>query len=130
MKAFSGVGLRSEFGRLRNFSSPYAPWVGTRVTDSVICGTKVEGTPLQSVAITDAQSDAALDRASARAFDENHLPAYTERCGPAPRPIPDLVTGVPHRVENAAAAKRSPARKTPWPRYLDRRNRRPLPYLK
>ncbi len=32
--------------------------------DSPICGTKVEGTPLQSVAITDAKSDAALDARS------------------------------------------------------------------
>jgi hypothetical protein len=38
-----------------------------------------------------------LQHALASAFDGNHLPAYTERCGPAPRPIPDLVTGVPHR---------------------------------
>ena len=37
---------------------------GTRVTDSVICGTKVEGTPLQLVAITAAQTDAALDTRS------------------------------------------------------------------
>jgi len=34
------------------------------VDDSPICSVKVEGTPLQSDAITDAQSDAALDTRS------------------------------------------------------------------
>jgi hypothetical protein len=38
-----------------------------------------------------------LRHALGSAFDGNHLPAYIERCGPAPRPIPALVTGVPHR---------------------------------
>jgi hypothetical protein len=31
------------------------------VADSLICSTEVEGTPLQSVAITDIQADAAFD---------------------------------------------------------------------
>ena len=66
----------------------------------------------------------------ARAFDGNHLSAYTERCGPAPRPIPACDRCVISRSKTPLAAKRSSARKTPWPRYPDRRNRRPLHYLK
>jgi hypothetical protein len=38
--------------------------VGNPVIDSLIRRTEVQGTPLQSVAITDAQSDAGLDRRS------------------------------------------------------------------
>ncbi len=95
--ASPGIGRGLSLLDFRNFPPPYALWVGSRVDDSPICGTKFEGTPLQSVAITDAKSGRCPRHAFARAFDGNHLPAYTGRCGPAPRPIPDLVTGVPHR---------------------------------
>jgi hypothetical protein len=60
-EGFSDIGRGLSLLDFRNFSPPYAFWVGSRVDDSLICSTKVEGTTLQSVAITENQTDAALN---------------------------------------------------------------------
>jgi len=62
-RGFFDVGRRLSLLDCGIFASVCTPG-GEPATDSLICSTTVQGTSLQSVAITDAQSDAALDTRS------------------------------------------------------------------
>lgn len=74
--------------------------------------TKRQRAVLQSLAVTHHQRTSAQDFHSRTSFDRNHIPVYTVACGPAPRPIPDIVTGAPHTVKNDARGQSKSRKET------------------